>query len=247
MPRASGERASSERAITEQLIKKVSGQFDLSLLYKLSMPRMSLRRIENMELVPSLTELDLSHNQLSCIEGLEGLESLKRLVLAHNEIGRIENLEALDALETLQLQGNRVSNLDDVQSLTSLPCLRHVQLQVRGGAADERNPMCDHPAYRSAIRRMLPQLQTLDGERTVMADAALPKDAADALAKLSFGEPESWFKDFDWGDDAARDGGPESLGPLKSSEAFDHSLTECKRLAAKADSLIADMQAKTPR
>ena len=25
----------------------------------------------------------------------------------------------------------------------------------RGGAPEERNPMCDHPAYRTAVRRML--------------------------------------------------------------------------------------------
>ena len=68
-------------------------------------------------------------------------------------------LDPLSNLQKLQLQGNRVSNLDDVQSLSALPCLRHIQLQVRGAGNEERNPMCDHPAYRSALRRMLPQLQ----------------------------------------------------------------------------------------
>ena len=236
--------------MSEEAFKKASSQFDLSLLYKLSMPRMSLRRIENLHLVPSLTELDLSHNKIQRIEGLNSLESLKRLVLASNEIERLEGLDQCDALETLQMQGNRITNIDDVQSLTTLPCLRHVQMQVRGGAPEERNPMCDHPAYRTALRRMLPQLQTLDGERTVLTDAATPKDAADALSKLNFAEPEAWFKDFDWDDDGlASVGGAkgEALGPLKNAEAFQTAVTECKRISAKADHLIEDMKARTPR
>ena len=58
------------------------------------------------------------------------------------------------------------------------------------------NLLVDHPAYRSALRRMLPALQTLDGERTILADAALPGDASDALNALAFAEPEPWLKDF---------------------------------------------------
>ena len=232
----------------EQSIKAASKQFDLSCVFKLNMPRMHLKRIENLSLVPSLTELDLSCNKISRMEGLDGLESLKRLVLSSNEIERIEGLESLDALETLQLQGNKITNLDDVQSLSSLPCLRHFQLQVRGGNADERTPMCDHPAYRSALRRMLPQLQTLDGERVLLADAAMPKDAAAALAGLTFAEPEPWLKDFDFGDDGTgAPGAIDSLSDLKSAQGFDAALTECKRLSAKADSLIEDYKSRTPR
>ena len=228
-------------------MKKVTGQFDLSLAYKLSMPKMGLRRIENLDRVPNLTELDLSHNKLTRIEGLEGLESLKRLVLAHNELERLEGVDQLDALETLTIHGNRLTNLDDMQCLSTLPCLRHVQLQVIGAAPNERNPMCEHPAYRSAMRRMLPQLQTLDGERTVLADAAPPRDAADALAKLSFADdPEPWFKDFDWDIDLGSADG-RGLGKLKSADTFNQALTECKRLSAKADSLIDDFKSRTPR
>lgn len=240
--------ASREGAVmSEGSFKSVTKQFDLLLVFKLTMPRMGLRRIENLHLVPSLTELDLSQNRISRMEGLDGLESLKRLVLASNEIERLEGVGGLDALETLQLQGNRTSNVDDVQCLTSLPCLRHVQLQVRGGANDERNPMCDHPAYRTALRRMLPQLQTLDGERALLADAAAPKDAAEALAQLRFPEPEPWLQDFDLDLDLDGSGKGEALGQLKSAPAFDQALTECKRLSAKAESLIEDYKARTPR
>ena len=193
----------------------------------------------------------MSSNNIARIEGLDGLESFKRLILSNNQIEKVEGLETCEALETLQLQGNRVSNLDDMQCLSGLPCLRHVQMQVRGGGAEERNPMCDHPAYRSAMRRMLTTLQTLDGERTMLADAALPQDAGDALQNLSFAEPEPWLKDFDWsgGEGLSKDAGSAlgALGELKSAKSFEAALTECKRMSAKAASLIEDYQAKTPR
>eukprot|EP00900_Chrysochromulina_parva_P020281 jgi/Chrpa1/2887/Chrysochromulina_OHIO_Genome00012387-RA len=239
-----------ECMLDEASIKAASKQFDLSLCFKLSMPRMGIRRITNMDLVPSLTELDLSGNRLERIEGLHGLESLKKLVLSNNEIARIEGLEMLDALETLQLQGNRISNLDDVQCLTALSCLRQFQLQVRGG--EERNPICEHPAYRTAVRRMLPRLQTLDGERIVLADAALPNEAGNALSQLSFAEPEPWLKNFDWGDAgpggkaggrAAAGGQEPQLGTLQGSAEFDALVIECKRLSARAQTLIDDHRA----
>lgn len=167
-------------------------------------------------------------------------------------------METLEALETLQLQGNKISNIDDVQCLSGLQCLRHFQLQVKGGNPDERNPMCDHPAYRAAIRRMLPTLQTFDGERTVLQDAALPQNAGEGLAAMTFPEPEPWLKDFDLDLDrnavparggAGRDGGDFGVdfSSLKSVQQFDQVLVDFKRLNAKAVSLIEDYQAKTPR
>ena len=42
-------------AITEASIKAASKQFDLSVVFKLSMARMGIQRIENLTLVPSLT------------------------------------------------------------------------------------------------------------------------------------------------------------------------------------------------
>ena len=44
--------------LTEQTIKAASKQFDLDLLYTLSMPRANIRRLENLHLVPNLTELE---------------------------------------------------------------------------------------------------------------------------------------------------------------------------------------------
>ena len=95
---------------------------------------------------------------------------------------------------------------------------------------------------------MLPRLQTLDGERTVLSDAALPKEAASALDELDFAEPEPWLRNFDWGDAgsgskkvaAAASDAQGKLGTLKGSAEFDALVVECKRLSARAQTLIDD-------
>ena len=171
-----------------------------ALWQELDLSQNSLKRIEGLHGLESLKRLVLANNEIERIEGLESLEALETLQLqarAHTHLRRHAARRARVALAnarrsrhalSLPLQGNRVSNLDDAQCLTGLQCLRHFQLQSKSG--EERNPMCEHPAYRTALRRMLPRLQTLDGERTVLADAALPKEASSALAELAFAEPE---------------------------------------------------------
>mmetsp|Transcript_16660 Transcript_16660/g.39759 ORF Transcript_16660/g.39759 Transcript_16660/m.39759 type:complete len:229 (-) Transcript_16660:185-871(-) len=217
--------------ISEETIKKATGQFDLETVYKLSMQQMGLKRIEGLTLCPNLTELDLSHNNITRIEGLDALDELKRLKIADNQIERIENVSLLNSLETLHLEGNKISNLDEVQMLSKLPCLRHLSFQT--SSSELRNPVCDHPGYYPAVRRMLPLLDSLDGERTVLADAAVPQ--VTPLENLMLPTPIPWIKDYSFETDA-----PSKLPPLEGVQAFDEALTDCKRLSARARSLIDD-------
>ena len=106
----------------------------------------------------------MSSNNISRITGLSELKQLKKLSLVGNELTKIEGLDGLTSLETVQLQGNKLAQLDDAQKLAKLPCLRTLRLHD--------NPMCEHPAYWSAVRRMLPNLRSLDGEFSTLADAA---------------------------------------------------------------------------
>mmetsp|Transcript_46124 Transcript_46124/g.128145 ORF Transcript_46124/g.128145 Transcript_46124/m.128145 type:complete len:211 (-) Transcript_46124:231-863(-) len=151
--------------------------------------------------------------------------------LAANEIDRIENVKLLNSLETLQLEGNNISNLDEVQALSKLPCLRNLSLRL--GDGELRNPVCEHPGYYTAVRRMLPKLQSLDGERTVLADASAAEE--NPFDSLSLPTPTPWLKDFSFDLDA-----PSKGGPLEGTQEFEQALTDCKRLSARAQSLIDD-------
>jgi len=175
--------------------------------------------------------VDLSYNRIVRIEGLDTLDELKRLNLAANEIDRIENVKLLNSLETLQLEGNNISNLDEVQALSKLPCLRNLSLRL--GDGELRNPVCEHPGYYTAVRRMLPKLQSLDGERTVLADASAAEE--NPFDSLSLPTPTPWLKDFSFDLDA-----PSKGGPLEGTQEFEQALTDCKRLSARAQSLIDD-------
>ena len=165
----------------------------------------------------------MSGNRISRITGLESLKQLKKLNLVENELTKIDGLDGLTSLETLQLQGNKLTQLDDAQKLAKLPCLRTLRLH--------ENPMCEHPAYWSAVRRMLPNLRSLDGEFSALADAAGAE--GDAIAEITLPQPEPWFKDFTWDTD---EGGTDLAG----TEDFQKVVTDCKRLSARAKSILAD-------
>ena len=103
--------AKPDGRITDASIKTCSGQFDLESVFTLSMCRMGLRNIENLDGCSSLTHLDLSHNRIRKIEALDGLRQLKRLVLIDNEIESLCNVESLASLETLSLQAASAHNV----------------------------------------------------------------------------------------------------------------------------------------
>eukprot|EP00320_Phaeocystis_rex_P010109 CAMPEP_0119073828 /NCGR_PEP_ID=MMETSP1178-20130426/69176_1 /TAXON_ID=33656 /ORGANISM="unid sp, Strain CCMP2000" /LENGTH=222 /DNA_ID=CAMNT_0007055945 /DNA_START=40 /DNA_END=708 /DNA_ORIENTATION=+ len=207
-------------------IKAATGQFDLESVFKLTMSHMGIRRIENLSLCPNLTELDLSSNHISRITGLEALKQLKKINLAENELTKIDGLDGLTLLETVQLQGNKLTQLDDAQKLAKLPCLRTLRLHD--------NPMCEHPAYWSAVRRMLPNLRSLDGEFSALADAAAAE--GDTLAEIELPEPEPWLRGVTL---VTGEAGTELAG----SEDFQKVVTDCKRLSARAQSLLSDASA----
>jgi hypothetical protein len=240
----------STSRLDEESIKTCSGQFDLESVFKLSMCRMGLRRIENLDSVPNLTLLDLSHNRISAVEGLSGLEHLKRLSLVDNEIEHLTTLEVMPSLEALQLQGNRLASVDEVQCLAALPSLRTLTLQDCSDADGGSNPMCAHPAYRVTVRRLLPGLRLLDDEHTAIAEAAAA--AAEAAGKgeplealVAAVDPEPWFSEADLAP-AALAGGDGADAAVDGASELQAALTDSKRLAVRAQGLISDFKAARP-
>ena len=231
--------SASKGRLTEENVKKVTGQFELESVFTLTMNRMGLRLIENLGGCPNLTSVDLSHNRIERIEGLDALKQLKRLDLRDNEISVLENVESLESLETLMLQGNRISSLDDVACLTKLPLRTLIFQTVCDGVVDhdESNPVCSHPSYRTAVRRMLPQLKSLDDEWFDLVDAAGDGDLADGALAVPDVKVSTWFSAEEVR--ASLDADPP---PIKGMDEFELALTDCKRIGARAQELLDDFR-----
>eukprot|EP00754_Rhynchopus_humris_P042410 Rhum_TRINITY_DN26188_c0_g1::Rhum_TRINITY_DN26188_c0_g1_i1::g.183440::m.183440 len=110
--------AEQDVAITPELIKLVSGQFDVGSVVNLPLCGLGIRHLENLDGLSCLTTLDLSGNRLTKITNLAPVaRCLQRLDLRHNGIVRLEGLQVLQALEVVKLQGNAVADTNTVLCL----------------------------------------------------------------------------------------------------------------------------------
>ncbi|KAJ4460538.1 putative leucine-rich repeat and coiled-coil domain-containing protein 1 [Paratrimastix pyriformis] len=178
--------------ITEQLILSLSREFDLEVVFSLSLAHMHIAKIENLDRTVNLANLDLSENNIVQIEGLNKLEKLKKLNLGYNEITRIEGLENCIALEELHLEGNHIDNLGGLASLTLLPGLKALYLSAVKGTP---NPVCLQPDYRAAVLRELPRLEVLDGIR--LRNPVIPTEIPPELRRpppVKLPPSVSWLK-----------------------------------------------------
>ncbi|KAG7324371.1 hypothetical protein KOW79_012387 [Hemibagrus wyckioides] len=111
-----------------------------------------------------LQVLSLVRCGLADLDGLPSLSSLKELYVAYNNVSDLSQVCMLEQLELVDLEGNDVDDLVQVQYLGLCGKLKTLTL--------EGNPICTcpHPGasqvseynYRSAVRKLIPQLQVLD-------------------------------------------------------------------------------------
>ncbi|XP_053497547.1 leucine-rich repeat-containing protein 56 isoform X1 [Ictalurus furcatus] len=155
----------------------------------------------NNSLILSVRDLGISLSHLQVLslvrcglvdlEGLPSLSSLKELYVAYNNVSDLSQVCMLEQLELVDLEGNDVDDLVQVQYLGLCGKLKTLTL--------EGNPVytCPRPGasqvqvseynYRSAVRKLIPQLQVLDDapaeeeeprcSSSMMADWALLKDS----------------------------------------------------------------------
>jgi len=150
--------------ITKDLILHTTGEYDVELVLKLSLPYLEIPRISSLDQCTNLLELNLSHNSITEISGLSCLSKLRRLDLSRNYIHSISDdaLNSNRALEFLSLEGNVITDVDDLKSLTSLSNLRCLYMQ--NSKKDVTNPVCQFPGYFNVTSDCLKQLTILDGE-----------------------------------------------------------------------------------
>ncbi|XP_053530297.1 centriolin isoform X2 [Ictalurus punctatus] len=172
------------RYITEDLIKKLTRQDNLSLVRSLNLSTThgdkTFRYIENLDKCDHLQVLNLSNNIIEKMEKLERLHQLRELHLSNNRIRKIEGLEQmanlqilnlannsieqvplwvgkkLRSLQKLNLQKNKIFSLHELAKLKLLKSLTELMLA--------ENPVSDLPHYRLFVVFHLRSLDVLDGQ-----------------------------------------------------------------------------------
>ena len=236
-------------------IKRMSGQYDESVVQRVSLERQGLVDLKGLLNCKSLVDLSVSQNEIANLGGVEGLSvDLRRLDLSFNKLQRIDALESapfLSSLVFLDLRGNKIENIGEVHILITLTALR--TLYFRGPDGEDANPCCSHASYPEVIFQTLPSLQVLDGSHVQLltATAHLERQMASIAADpavCSSLEPESWIDAAEMEAAISADQPPSSSSAQMtvalqkmsaSTEAIEGQLgQECVHLLSRASGLV---------
>ena len=72
--------------ISDDLIKKVTGQYDVEIIQRLNLDNFGLKAVGNICSMENLKELSLARNDIVDLSPLEPLYDLRRLILRENRI-----------------------------------------------------------------------------------------------------------------------------------------------------------------
>ncbi|GFR43792.1 hypothetical protein Agub_g4909 [Astrephomene gubernaculifera] len=151
-------------------LTRIEGLQDLAELVELNLSSNAIASIDPGSLrgLSRLTSLNLASNRLPTVQGLDGLSSLEHLNLSYNYITSITGLSALQGplckLRQLNLKHNQLHNLQSFSVLVGCISLRW--LQVAG------NPVCQLPNYLQALATVLTHVTQLDALSSAEALAA---------------------------------------------------------------------------
>ncbi|KAI8774357.1 leucine-rich repeat-containing protein 61 [Biomphalaria glabrata] len=152
----------SDGAITRQLLKFQSCEFDVESIHTLSLKNQSISDLGCISECINLENLDLSNNKLTKLHKLAGLKSLRKLNLSANIITSLDGLQSLENLESLNISGNLLGSTDSLRSICSLQNLKNLKLNDK--AFGLSNPMCN-TKYVDEVLLLLPTLTQLDDQR----------------------------------------------------------------------------------
>ncbi len=164
-------------------ISRIEGLEKLTALRELNLSSNAITQVEGLQTLSNLTSLNLASNRLSgALGSLAGITSLTHLNLAYNGLTSLAGLADLQGpnskLRILNVKQNLISSLQQLAVLAGCMGLR--ELHVSG------NPISQLPNYRQAILNVLPhitQLDSLTGDPTLPANQ-LDISAAQAVAAL---------------------------------------------------------------
>ncbi|KAF8820246.1 leucine-rich repeat protein LRR1 [Cardiosporidium cionae] len=116
---------------TSSRIQRLEGLEKCSKLKTLSLVTNYITKIENLNTLAHLNELELYQNRIQVIEGLTPLYNLRVLDLSFNQIRKIENLSTLVNLEKLYLSNNKITKIEGLDALKNLKLLELGSNRIR--------------------------------------------------------------------------------------------------------------------
>ena len=166
--------------ISDDLIKKVTGQYDVEIIQRLNLDNFGLKAVGSISRMENLKDLSLARNDIVDLSPLEPLYDLRRLVLRENMIRSLTPLISLDSLETLDISGNsRLESLTAVLDvLKQMKSLRNLTLKA---GPNDATPVTEFQKdlasgmYPQIIFEVLPNVQILDGSHVEIMKASMVK------------------------------------------------------------------------
>ncbi|GMI27161.1 hypothetical protein TeGR_g10782 [Tetraparma gracilis] len=155
--------------LTKDLIKHVSGEYDLEIVQSLKLTSLELPAITSLESCTNLLHLNLSKNNIPAIgAGLKTLSSLISLDLSCNKLTMLnDSFFGLKSLTTLALEGNELSDVLDINNLDKVSATLttlYFRSDINQPALSLSNPVVEKESYHDTVLRVLPNLRLLDGE-----------------------------------------------------------------------------------
>ena len=150
-------------------IADLQGIQQLRCLADINLSSNEVQNFHGLQTLSTLTSINLASNRLNSLQGLQTLPILERLIVSHNFIASLATFtpQADCRLKILDLHNNLLGSTEDLSALRACTDLR--ELTLSGGQPG--NPLCSLPNFQQTTAQMLPQLDTLDGQKvkTILA------------------------------------------------------------------------------
>lgn len=217
--------------LSEADVKRLSGEFSLQNVTRLTCVGRGLADASVLERCPSLFYCNLSQNKLVDASFVNSLPALQTLILDDNCVSSLaflarcdEEGAALCRAESLSLERNRIADLGELRHLARLRNLKVLQLSG--------NPVCNSPGFLQEVLATCPGVLTVNHNR-VRTSSGVLLDMNAFIEGLRTEKPEEVdVEPVPWLPDSAFE-----LEPLPDFEAV------CGPLERKLRDKIAEYQA----
>lgn len=151
----------SELYLDNNRISEIKGLSKCHRLSRLSLRYNHISKIKNIESLP-LKYLNLSNNQIFRIENLETLSWLREIDLSCNWISSLQGLEKHHLLESINVNNNQIHSIEEISYIKDLILLRSFTIL--------QNPISQIFNYHLAILFQIQRLLELNGSPVSITD-----------------------------------------------------------------------------